>query len=97
MNRNEQIDEMVEVIRKKTFYCQQECEWYKEGLCIGNCELAEENQKICTDLYDAGYRLASDVAREIFAELKTVMIDEWRYPIIAELKKKYTEGENESN
>ena len=36
---------------------------------------------------------ASDVAEEIFAELKKVMMDEYRYPIIAELKKKYTEGE----
>ena len=40
-------------------------------------------------LYNAGYRKQSEVAREIFAELKKVMIDEYRYPIIAELKKKY--------
>ena len=93
MNRNEQIEEMVEVIRKKTFSCQQECEWYKEWLCVENCELYEANEQICTVLYEAGYRKASEVAKEIFTELKTVMIDEWRYPIIAELKKKYLEGE----
>lgn len=36
-------------------------------------------------------KIKAEVAKEIFAELKTVMIDEWRYPIIAELKKKYLE------
>ena len=43
---------------------------------------------------DAGYRKASDVAREIFEELKSAGLDEWRYPIIAQLKKKYTEGKD---
>ena len=37
-----------------------------------------------------GYRKASDVAREIFEELEKFM-SPYRYPIIAELKKKYTE------
>lgn len=41
--------------------------------------------------------LRAEVAKEIFAELKTVMIDEWRYPIIAELKKKYTEVQDENS
>lgn len=55
---------------------------------------AECNNTTCAHceaiaLYNAGYRKASDVAREILAELKKVMIDEYRYPIIAELKKKY--------
>ena len=35
-----------------------------------------------------------ELAREIIEELKKVMIDEYRYPIIAELKKKYTESED---
>ena len=72
MTPEKQIEEMCEVIRQKTFACQ-ECEWHKEGLCIGNCVLAEENQKICTDLYDAGYRKASEVASEIFARLEELM------------------------
>ena len=32
---------------------------------------------------------ASEVAREIIDILKSAGIDEWRYPVIAELKKKY--------
>ena len=40
-----------------------------------------------------GYRKASEVAEEIFAELDKAGIFAYRYPIIAELKKKYTEGE----
>lgn len=46
-------------------------------------------ETVAEDIYNAGYRRQDEVAREIFAELKTVMIDEYRYPIIAELKKKY--------
>ena len=40
--------------------------------------------------FEAGYRKTSDVAREIFEEIEKWLpiID---YPIIAELKKKYTE------
>ena len=44
-----------------------------------------------------GYRKQSDTAREIFAELKKAMIDEYRYPVIAELKKKYEVQEDEKN
>ena len=42
-------------------------------------------------LFQDGYRKASDVAREIFEELDKAGIFAYRYPIIAELKKKYTE------
>ena len=42
-----------------------------------------------------GYRKASDVARDIIDILKSAGIDEWRYPVIAELKKKYTQSLNE--
>ena len=38
------------------------------------------------------YRKASEVAEEIVAILKSVGIDEWRYPVIAEIKERYTEG-----
>ena len=41
-------------------------------------------------LYNAGYRKASEVASEIFEELRKAGITELRYPVIAELKKKYT-------
>ena len=46
---------MVAVVRDNTESCKT-CTLYKEGLCDGNCELEEDNQKICTDLYNAGYR-----------------------------------------
>ena len=52
------------------------------------------------EYYEELYQIAkatirTDVAREIFAELKTVMMDEYRYPIIAELKKEYGVMEDE--
>lgn len=38
------------------------------------------------------YKMAQEkVAREIFEKLESAGIYEWRYPVIAELKKKYTE------
>lgn len=40
-------------------------------------------------LYALNYRKASEVAEEIIAILKSVGIDEWRYPVIAEIKEKY--------
>lgn len=51
----EQIEEMVAVVRNNTESCKT-CTWYKDGLCMEDCELEEDNQKICTDLYNAGYR-----------------------------------------
>lgn len=55
MSREKQIEEMVAVVRNNTESCKT-CTWYKEGLCMEDCELEEDNQKICTDLYEAGYR-----------------------------------------
>ena len=77
MNRNEQIEEMAYRIFGNSI--------------THDTAFREDCRSIATDLYEAGYRKASEVAKEIFAELKTVMIDEWRYPIIAALKKKYLE------
>lgn len=55
MSREKQIEEMVAVVRNNTECCQT-CTWHKKGLCMEDCELEEDNQKICTDLYNAGYR-----------------------------------------
>lgn len=44
-------------------------------------------------LYNAGYRKASDVAEDIIRMLRAAGINEWRYPIVADIKKKYLEGE----
>ncbi len=59
MSKEKQIEEMVAVVRDNTEACKT-CSWYKEGLCIEDCELEEDNQKICTDLYNAGYRKQSE-------------------------------------
>lgn len=49
------IKEMEQIIRSKTEACQT-CTWYLNGVCDDSCELAEDNHKICADLYDADYR-----------------------------------------
>ena len=55
----------------------------------------------CSTLIEKGYRKASEVAEEIFAEIEEIVIaDEYisaddfykDHPLIAKLKKKYTEG-----
>lgn len=52
-----------------------------------------------SDLYDKGYRERSEVAREIFEEIEVIICKYDEYPKyqlmldLAELKKKYTEGE----
>ena len=87
MNRNERIEDMARVYEEARYRASETLGRMNEGAAKWYAKA----------FYEADYRKASEVAKEIFAELKTVMIDEWRYPIIAELKKKYTEGENESN
>jgi hypothetical protein len=105
MNKEKQIEEMARVMNEccnrydaqgnhlgnKCFEC--EC-W-----CDTNHICCSYNTKEATALYDAGYRKASDVAREIFAEieeiamhsitsfgLQTMVMGEVAF---AELKKKY--------
>ena len=59
MSKEKQIEEMCEVLRQNAESCKT-CSWYEEGLCIGNCELAEDNQAVCETLYTAGYRKQSE-------------------------------------
>lgn len=59
MSRDKQIEEMVEVLRQNAESCKT-CDWYKEGLCIQNCELSEDNQIVCEALYNAGYHKQSE-------------------------------------
>ena len=78
MNRDKQIDEMrndVEHIHR----------------CFLENDYEHLDEYIAVRLFEKGYRKASDVASEIIAILKSVGIDEWRYPVIAELKKMYLE------
>jgi hypothetical protein len=78
MNRDKQIDEMrndVEHIHR----------------CFLEDDYDHFDEYIAVRLFEKGYRKASDVASEIIDILKSVGIDEWRYPVIAEIKNKYTE------
>ena len=96
MNRDKQIEEMTKLICST---CQRELD-----PCGGKkpCRSAIAE---CNDLYNAGYRKASDVAREIFEEIEKaidscVITEHFKGSYfelnkfmlgIAELKKKYTE------
>ncbi len=86
MSREKQIIEIKECIDE---VYGQDCAYYDvDGFAIAN------------EIYNAGYRKASEVAREIFEELE-VWLDGSRYSLaemvwgvkhsIEELKKKYTE------
>ena len=93
MERNRQINDMARAMCFQRESCTAKS-------CINvNCEktwLAEA-------LYNAGYRKASDVAREIFEEIESELLNDitdyhgcysvWYQNKFAELKKKYTEGE----
>ena len=82
MSRDKQIEEMANIIAFKAFE--------QAHLENGDDNLADI---VAIELYDKGYRKASEVAREIIDILKSAGVDEWRYPVIAEIKKKYTEEE----
>lgn len=45
-------------------------------------------------ILNAGYRKASYVAEDIIRMLRAGGITEWRYPIVAEIKKKYMVGKD---
>lgn len=81
MSRDKQIEEMANIIAFKAFE--------QAHLENGDDNLADI---VAIELYDNGYRKAEDVAREIIDILKSAGIDEWRYPVIAEIKEKFTEG-----
>ena len=88
-NKDKQIEEMCKIV----------CQCNNNGTCIISlrpcdceCSLATELGK----LYNAGYRKASEVAREIFEEIDRMCIDtfgNFNHRVFAELKEKYTEGE----
>jgi hypothetical protein len=72
---------------------------------MGEVYKSEFILRIARHLYNAGYRKQSEVAAEIFAELEGLLLDgaiggKYSVKVInpdkyAELKKKYTEGEND--
>lgn len=84
MNRDKQIEEMAEIIGQTTDF---DTMW-------------DEIYASANALYTAGYRKSTDLAREIFEEIEEARQRCRRLPygwalfkeMIAELKKKYTEG-----
>jgi hypothetical protein len=80
-----QIEEMAKVL------CEDYGECKKCTLSNPECENPCMVREDCERLYNQGYRKSQDVAREIIEELEKAGIFAYRYPIIAELKKKYTE------
>ena len=99
MSRDKQIEEMAKILGDVE---DRKC----HHISCFDCPYGEENDTYCTEkvqascLIEAGYRKASDVVREIFADLKQ-MWDEGRgfikYPDLVRLERlyeqKYTEGE----
>ena len=90
MNKDKQIEEMVIALTESQHEFDKA--WHK---CLHNNCKQPERENVFYAKYlveNKGYRKASDVAREIFEEIEKFM-SPYRYPIIAELKKEYTEGE----
>ena len=94
MTAEKQIEEMAKDM----------CEYYYEGTCYQDKKPCDCKCEIFTDaqyLYAKGYRKASDVAEEIFAEIEKHLetgitlygetVHFVRIGTLAELKKKYTE------
>lgn len=90
---DKQIEEMAKIL----------CRDYSMGECMvdgfdcleGHCSKRERIEA----LYNAGYRKAEDVAREIFEEIEKVVnyalcVDITDWTAYNELKKKYTESED---
>lgn len=87
MNRDKQIEEMAK-----------HCHFYKDGKCLlledeaVECDTKCDMCEFAKFLYDAGYRKSTEVAEDIVRMLRAAGINEWRYPIVADIKKKYMEG-----
>lgn len=101
MTAEKQIEEMA-----KAIYNLDHCEGYKDDRgCMyapscSVCKYGRENKakQISELLAKQGYRKASEVAEEIFAEIEYLIWQHDTHPAgeltedVAELKKKYTEG-----
>lgn len=88
MSRDKQIEEMANIIALKAFE--------QAHLIDGDENLADI---VATELYEKGYCKASEVAREILAEIeKIIEVDkegEAKFNVreLFKIEKKYTEGE----
>jgi predicted nucleic-acid-binding protein len=85
MNKDKQIEKMEKDIPAKIFVY---------DLRENSANIDEKHRRIVAELlYNRGYRKASEVVEEVIRILRAAGINEHRYPVVAELKKKYTEGE----
>ena len=93
MNRDKQIEEMA---CKRCLHFEACQIAFRNSKELGIYDCTEEeyfNSTLDCDYYTDKniYRKASEVAKEMIEELRKVGITESRYPVIAELKKKFTE------
>lgn len=95
MNKEEQIEEMAKTLCEDYGNCKN-CTLINPE-CENPCTVEDD----CEKLYNAEYRKASDIAREIFEEIEYLIWQNDTHPAselregIAELKKKYTETEKD--
>jgi DNA-directed RNA polymerase subunit F len=80
MSKEKQIDEMAKTVCHLDRTCDE---------CMTSFEC--KAMMYAKRFYNAGYRKASEVAEDIIRILRAAGINEHRYPVIAEIKKKYTE------
>ena len=88
MHEDKQIGEMTKDI----------CEIQNKGMKCDICDTGCDCRMFAEALYNAGYRKASEVAREIFEEIEALFCGDGfhyfvRIPRYEELRKKYLEGE----
>ena len=95
MTKEKQIEEMVIALTESQHEFDKA--WH-ECLHNGGKQPDRENVFYAKFLLDKGYRLATDVAREIFEELDRMCIDifgNFNHRVFAELKKKYESEDTE--
>ena len=85
MTKDKQIEEMA----KNVCHLDRTCD---ECMVSFECKAMMYAKRF----YTAGYRKASEVAEDIVRMLRAAGINEWRYPIVAEIKKKYLESEKDN-
>ena len=98
MSRDKQIEEMARIL------CEDCAKDPLPCILIETTKMCDSVFEQVEALYNAGYRKASDVAREIFEEIENCFFEELvgcteakliDEEMFAELKKKYTESSNE--
>lgn len=99
MDKEKQIEEMAKELENHTCMSQFQAEIASRTLhTLGYRKIYDDHQRQCT-CYALGCQMAEElkkeVAMEIFEELEKSGLWASRYPIIAELEKKYTESEKD--